>query len=517
VKKITRVKKINGHEYIYEITYYYDKKAKRTRQKSKYLGKNVDGKPVRIREQAKYPQKAYDLGAFLPYLSVIDEMQIPDLLEEVLSVQESRMVVTIALAGLINPHAIYNLGSWYNGTILSRYYPQLNLTPSTISRLLKKIGESDISRVFSTRLIESLRVTDAYLYDITLNTGEKSKNPGNMRGFEFHGSELQKNHISLIVDKEEGIPVMYRQMSGTITETSKIRQYITEISRHGILETTLVMDSSFFSMMNFYDLIFNSTPFIIPISTKNSTIHETVEECSIDMMHPKKLMMYQNESLFVQPIILKSAQSPIKGYLYYNPHHGDAMLHQFKSDIASVIQKLDKSRIYAWMNPVETIREIAGEYESFIAWEEKDGQLLVKPKQKAISRYTKHFGKFVLLYAGKDFEWDECLAQYREKSEDERILSAIINDLDTYPHNVNSVVIKQGILFISYISLLLRKKVKRILEESGLFSIYSYERLFLELELIRLIELANQKSMVSALSRKQSEILSALRISPDIL
>lgn len=516
MKKITRVKTINGHEYIYEITYYYDKKAKRTRQKSKYLGKNVDGKPVKIREHAKYPQKAYDLGVFLPYVSVIDELQIADLLAEDLSTPESRMVITIALAGLINPQAIYNLTSWYNGTVLSRYYPQLRLTSSTISRLLKKIGESDISQTFSARFIKDLMITDAYLYDLTLDIGGRT-NSKNQYGFEFSGSDIQKNQISLIVDKEEGVPVMYRLRSGGGTKASVIRKDIEEISHIGIQGTTLVMDSSFFSTMNFYDLIFSNTPFIIPVSTQNSMVTETVDECSIDMMHPKKMMMYQNESLFVQPIIVSSAQAPIKGYLYYFPQQGDAMHHRFKEDIASAILKLDKTRVYAWMKPLDTVREIAGDYESFISWEEKDGLLLVKPKQKAISRYTKHFGKFVLLYAGKDFKWDECLALYREKREDERVLSKIISNLDIYPHNVNSEKVTRGILFISFISLLLKKKVQQILEESGLSSIYSYERLFLELEPISLIELANQKCMISALSRKQSEILSALQISPDIV
>ena len=38
MKKYTRIKIINGREYAYEITPYYDPKTKNTRQKSKYLG-----------------------------------------------------------------------------------------------------------------------------------------------------------------------------------------------------------------------------------------------------------------------------------------------------------------------------------------------------------------------------------------------------------------------------------------------------------------------------------------------
>ena len=48
MRSFVRVKKINGQEYLYEITPYYDKEKKQIRQKSKYLGKNVNGVPVKL-------------------------------------------------------------------------------------------------------------------------------------------------------------------------------------------------------------------------------------------------------------------------------------------------------------------------------------------------------------------------------------------------------------------------------------------------------------------------------------
>ena len=50
MRTVVRTKTINGTDYLYEITYYYDKVSKRTRQHSRYLGKAVDGQPVRVRD-----------------------------------------------------------------------------------------------------------------------------------------------------------------------------------------------------------------------------------------------------------------------------------------------------------------------------------------------------------------------------------------------------------------------------------------------------------------------------------
>ena len=94
--------KNNGQEYLYEITYYYDKEAKRTRQKSRYLGKNIDGKPVKVREKAKSPESVYAFGEFIPYLSALKQFQIPDLLSEYLTEYEIKTLITVTLACLIN-------------------------------------------------------------------------------------------------------------------------------------------------------------------------------------------------------------------------------------------------------------------------------------------------------------------------------------------------------------------------------------------------------------------------------
>jgi hypothetical protein len=49
MKSTLRIKKINGIEY-YEDIPYYDKEKKQIRHRSKYVGRNVNGKPVRIRD-----------------------------------------------------------------------------------------------------------------------------------------------------------------------------------------------------------------------------------------------------------------------------------------------------------------------------------------------------------------------------------------------------------------------------------------------------------------------------------
>ena len=53
-------KKINGIEYYYEMTPYYDKETKSTKYHSKYLGKSKDGEIKKVRNI--FPRSSYRYG-----------------------------------------------------------------------------------------------------------------------------------------------------------------------------------------------------------------------------------------------------------------------------------------------------------------------------------------------------------------------------------------------------------------------------------------------------------------------
>jgi hypothetical protein len=53
---------MNVQEYIYEIAPYYDKEKKQIRQKSKYIGKKVNGIPIMVRSQEQMPTKVLSHG-----------------------------------------------------------------------------------------------------------------------------------------------------------------------------------------------------------------------------------------------------------------------------------------------------------------------------------------------------------------------------------------------------------------------------------------------------------------------
>lgn len=139
MKSFIRVKRINGREYLYEITPYYDPVQKKIRQKSRYLGKNVDGIPVRVRQ--KSPKRAYSCGEFIPFLAIIEEMGIYGALSEYFGRQELNTLVVLILNRILRPLPGRLIPAWYEGTVLFVKFGKLPLSPVNLRAVVKKAEE----------------------------------------------------------------------------------------------------------------------------------------------------------------------------------------------------------------------------------------------------------------------------------------------------------------------------------------------------------------------------------------
>lgn len=85
-------------------------------------------------------------------------------------------------------------------------------------------------------------------------------------------------------------------------------------------------------------------------------------------------------------------------------------------------------------------------------------------------------------------------------------------DLLTLPLNARKESTVRGFLFITFISLIIRLRLLRLMKESKLIEEFTLDNLLLELSKIKKIQLVNGKIIVSEISKKQRAILEALHL-----
>jgi len=102
-----------------------------------------------------------------------------------------------------------NVGAWYEGTSLALDSPAVRISSQRISEFLARIGEHDIPDRFITKLLEGTGTRSTLIYDITSLSSYSQFINLLEYGYNREGGSLPQINLSLVLDKDKGIPVMY--------------------------------------------------------------------------------------------------------------------------------------------------------------------------------------------------------------------------------------------------------------------------------------------------------------------
>ena len=517
-----RIKVKNGIEYWYEETPYYDKEKKQIRHKSKYLGRNVDGQPVRMRsapdevkektkKKAMEIKSSFDYGSIFVLQSIMKELNLDRYLEVLLPSSEVSMVRALAFNRIIRPTAMKNVDSWYEGTSLVLESPQINLTSQRVSELLCRLGESNIPDRFMSQLIEGTGTKNTLIYDITSLSSYSQLINLLEYGYNRDGESLPQINLSLILDKDKGIPVMYDIFPGGISDVSTLSGTLKKIKAHGIQNYVAVMDRGFFSLSNLRELMTNKISFIMAARLQLNDLKHLLTEAQKDIDDVKYLHKFNKDPIFAKPISYIIDSIEVHGYVYYDPKLEQTEKQTFLSRLYDIREELLKMRLNKNSNPYVVFKEKAQGFGNFFDWHAIDNRFDVEIKQNAVAQRINKMGKYIIFHSG-DFDEMKCLSLYRERDEIEKSFKALKSEIDILPLNTHSEKTTRGFIFIAFLSLIIRTRLMSMMREAKILDKYSVELLLLQLEKLRKITLADGQIIVTEMTKKQRDILQALHL-----
>jgi transposase len=522
MKSKIRLKKINEKEYWYEDIPYYDKEKKQIRHHSRYLGKNMNGKPVKIREVMNtdtgsflLPSRSmtsYGYGELLPVLKIIKDLHIDRYLGDVLNEQQRNMVLTMSISRMVRPTALHTLKTWYEGSFLSSLYPELPLSSQNISDLLEKTGESSIPSAFMGKLLQGVKTKSTLLYDCTSFSSYSTLIDLLEYGYNRDDMDLPQVNLSMIVDKKRGIPVMYDVYPGSIVDVTTLKNTIKKVEAFGVKDYTLILDRGFFSQGNLEELLDGHLSFIIPASLSLKEVKELLSSAQKDIENPRYLQKYNKNPLFVKPVTLILDTGTVYGYCYYDQKNEQSERQLFYIRLYEVKEKLEKPQIPRWRKPESVFKERSGDMAKYYHWRMIEGRRFkITIRKNAVTQRVNRMGKFFLFYSGRR-DWMDCLIMYREKDLIEQGFKRLKQDLRALPLNTQKDSTTKGFLFICFISLLIRMRLIRQMKKTGLIKEYTVEKLLMELEKMKKIRIANGDMITTEITKKQKYIFEQLNL-----
>jgi transposase len=517
MKPNIRIKRINGKEYWYEDTPYYDNEKKQIRYHSRYLGKNVNGVPLKVRtevsetESHSAPRAAHTYGHLLPLQEIIQDLHLDDYLKGTATEQDAQTILALALNRIVRPMAMHSIQTWYEETSLILDNPELQLNSQRISELLSEIGESGIPEQFMGELIRASGTQSTFIYDITSLSGYSQLLNLLEYGYNRDGLDLPQLNLSLVLDKEKGIPVMYDIYPGSIVDVTTLKNTIQKIGSLGIEHYTLVLDRGFFSQGNLEELLNENLSFIIPAATSLKDIKELLTEAQRDLSDPQYLKKYHKNPMFVKPVTFSLQGIKVNGFCYYDPKREQDERNLLYLRLHDMKVKLESVRIPRWRKPEDYFKEITGKLLNFFSWSVDGDRFVVSIKTNAVTQRLNRMGNQIIFSTG-NLDWMECLSCYRERDAVEKAFKTMKQDLLTLPLNARKESTVRGFLFINFISLIIRLRLLRLMKESKLIEDFTVDNLLLELSKIKKIQLVNGDIIVSEITKKQRTILDILHL-----
>jgi len=499
MRPFTRIKKIKGKEYLYEITPYQDPITGNWKQKTRYLGKNVDGAPVRKERQFQTGQ-VYDLGQFIPFYWAIHEYKVIEVLLSCISLEEAALLIIVAINRLILPCSPRHLRSWVTGTYHPKRIPGADSITGSLINLLQTLSNRSIINLFSRMFHNINDISDRRILMSGRITDYSAFEGGRGSGYLFKD----------LLEGDMGIRFFFDPDNRIITgcEITGIKQNFLEESLQIICSgrdpgSTLLPNWDYYSPVLIQNLVSTGFPFIIKPECNYKPVSDEIlgwDEKELT----GNVRSYKWKGCNIREIFINVGNIPVHGYIMHNPKKEQEIRYAFDKNLQNIRDIILQGDNFPDMTE-DLICDIAGFESDFFIYNRNKN--LIERNQDLVNREIRRLSRTCVLYQG-EFTFEECfnLAEMRGKIEKEIFLlyREFIRDLSGH----QTERIKTGILFVCFFSVFLKKLITNRLEQAIFENIPSFDQLTAELISIHIIKSYQPVMVPAKLSRRQKTILS---------
>jgi len=137
------------------------------------------------------------------------------------------------------------------------------------------------------------------------------------------------------------------------------------------------------------------------------------------------------------------------------------------------------------------------------------GFFVLKRDTGCIDKVIKQMG-YVIILSSRSLNPRQIILLYRNKDCVEKCFDNMKNELSTNRLRVHSTESMEGRLFITFMSLILSSWIHKTMREKALSKKYTLEEIMYELKKLKVIELQNQRKVLTEITKTQKELFKKL-------
>jgi transposase len=500
--------RIGGGVYAYEVQSYWDSKKKQSRQKRRYLGVwDESTGQILPKESKKDVRTTKSFGSAYLLDAVCKDIDLRDKLSDAFG-KDGDAILAMALSKLLYQTSLKNVSGVLDDSFIPEMYAlKDSFSSQWLSRFLERLSEKDAAMVsFYNSLIASEEET--LIFDIT-SLSSASRNIDWLEyGYNRDGLDLPQVNLGLVLSLHKHIPLYFKLFPGSINDVTTLRNLVAEIKAFGITKSLFVLDRGFYSESNIKEMDLAGVDFIMPLPFGIKIGKGLISETNKDLENPVNAKRFGGEIYYVLENEVEIGAVKVYGYVLFNKKRESLEINSFFNRLIDIENKLEGKEVYG--NPIEYFERTAGNFARYFECSVNGRTISLRRRVNAISQAVNRFGKTILLSATKR-NWVEVLSLYRERDEVEKKFDDLKNELEVMPLRVQKVATLQGLIFVFFISLVMRAMLLQRSRNAGLLDKSSIEEIIMELSKLRAVKIGTVWRLTE-ISKRQRTILEKLGI-----
>lgn len=308
---IRKIKKKSGI-YLAKVENY--RKGGKVKQKViKYLGKEINGKPVRRVQTSKIGAESVKrYGDVLAIHALSKELEVPDLLGK-----HAKEILLLTYSHLLDKVSISRIEDWMKNTELPEILGIDKIATKSLYEALTNLNELDFSTI-EEELYEKFRPYDkgnkTLVIDVT-DTYFEGKNGSSSRKRRGKDGKVKRLlQICLAVTLNYGFPVAHKIYGGNISNRKIFIDMAAELKARGF--SSIIIDRGMYSNPNIDSLLALGIKGVVGVQKTQKFIENFLEKIDRDQLYTKKYrIVLKNTKVYAVSFPFKKG----KLIVIYNP------------------------------------------------------------------------------------------------------------------------------------------------------------------------------------------------------
>lgn len=500
--------KIGPHIYLYEVTGYWDKEKKQSRQKRKYLGKKdpLTGKIINKSDQYKV-KMVCDYGCAFLVNEVIKQSGIKDCIESVFS-SYSSMIIKLIVFDVIESEPLYLFQSWHENIY---GYKKSKCSSQDMSDFTLKLSEMEYQReLFIQRWVKHQKDDRGIFFDITSFSSYSNLIDIVEWGYNRDGEKLPQINFGILLGFPSDLPLLYSVHQGSISDVTTLKNISAKLDALNLNEITLVLDRGFYSQANIVEMHNSFDNFIIPMPFTTKISLDLLDKCN-KVTSSKNLFYHNKKAIFYYKYKFDIKGKVVYSHIFFDEARRSRELSNFMNKISQVEEDLKEKIFNSTEEANMYLKEnYSHDHRYFNIFPVKKGIKCGRDHDK-MSETIDRMGKMILL-TKLDMDKEKVLDLYKDRESVEHCFDILKNEMNHSRLRVKSRKAMEGRLFLVFLGMIIRKYIANIMKEKNIYKKMTYKEMLMELRKLKSIRMVNNKTHLTEISKKQKSIFKAFGI-----